>query len=224
MQNITTYIRLSMLVCFLLVMTPQLWAAPGFELDLKELKKPSPPPPAVVKKKVITTEKKKQIAPPQKKVQLAKKKKPVPTKQVATETAPQPVSPSELALKGGDACQLAERMAIAVAQSVPVEPALNGLHLKPVVAVKSGDLTAVITCGISPAEAYTFARLLEEHQIYLLNIGGNETTAEVARKVIDILALSYMRENEESAKEGELIYLFPAGEERRRPLRLTLQP
>jgi hypothetical protein len=151
-------------------MTPQLWAAPGFELDLKELKRPSAPPSATVKKKVVAAEKKKQTAPSKKIVQTTKKKKTVLPKLVATETAPQPVSPSELALKGGDPCQLAERMAIAVAQTVPVEGTLNGLNLKPVIAVKSGGLTTVITCGLAPAEAYTFTRLLEEHQVYLLNI------------------------------------------------------
>lgn len=224
MRNINRYVRRTMLVCFLMSLSPQLWAAPGFELDLKELKRPSPPPPVNVKKKVVVTEKKKQTAPTKKKVLVTKKKKPDLPKLAVIETSPQPLSPSELALKGGNACQLAERIAIAVAQSIPVESALNGLNLKPVVAVKSGDLTALITCGISPAEAYTFARLLQEHQVYLLNIGENETTAEVARKVIDTLALSYIRENEEPARDGELVYFFPADHERQRPLRLSLLP
>jgi len=137
---------------------------------------------------------------------------------------PSPVTPSELSLKGGNACQLAEQMAVAVAHSVAAAPLLSGLDLKPVATVRHDHLTVLITCRISPAETYTFARLLEQRQIYLLNIEGNETTAQVARNVIDALALPYMQENNEYSKEGELIYLFPVDQERKRPLRLTLQP
>jgi len=225
MQNFTPILRLTILVWLLGVLVSQTWAAPGFELDLKELKKPASPPPAAKKKNVAATVEKKQTTPIKKQIQIAVKKQKTPLPQKALPAAVSPhFIPSELALKGGNACQLAEKMAIAVARSIPVTPLLNGLDLKPVAAVKYGDITALITCGILPAEAYTFARLLEGHQIYLLNIQEKETTEQVAQKIVDTLALSYMRENDESAKGGELIYLFPEDKERQRPLRLTLNP
>jgi hypothetical protein len=224
MQNFTPVVRLTIFVWLLGSSVAQTWATPGFELDLKELKKPTSPPPAAKKKTATAPAEKKQATSVNKQVQSIKKQKTAPTKKTVLAAASQPVIPSELALKGGNSCQLAEQMAVAVARSVPVAPLLNGLDLKPVAAVKHNDLTVLITCGITPAEAYTFARLLEEHQISLLNIQGKETTEQVAQKVVDTLALSYMRENGESGKDGELIYLFPEDRERQRPLRLTLDP
>lgn len=224
MQNCNTVVRLAMVAWFLMATSPQLWAAPGFDLDLKELKKPSAPPPAATKKAVKPAAKTRHHASAKKQNRTTGRKNSPVQKQAETTVAALSVAPSELVLKGGDACQLAERMAVAVARSVPAESVLNGLELKPVVAVKSGDLTMLITCSLSPAEAYTFARLLETRQIYLLNIGEHETTAQVAQGIIDTLALSYIRENDTASPPGELSYLFPADQERQRPLKLTLLP
>jgi len=222
MQNFSTFLRLIIPIWFLLTMTSQTSAEPGFDLDLKELKKPSTPLPATSKKTVSTTTRQKSI-PAKKQASVAKKKKPAPYMQTAA-APPLPVVPSELALKGGNACLLAERMAVAVARSIPAETVLNGLDLKPVAAVIFGNLSALITCGISDAEAYTYSRLLAGHQVQLVNIIGNETAKQVARSIIDALALSYQIEADESSRDGNLIYLIPADHERQRPLRLILQP
>lgn len=210
---------------WLLVSAPaQLWATPGFELDLKELKSPSSPPPAATKKNTSGKTVTKKIQPARQPTQVTKKPKTAPPQQVPPAAPVLAVAPSELALKGGDACQLAERMAVSVARSVPSETLLNGLDLKPVAAVRAAGLSALITCGIPPAEAYTFARLLEAHEIQLLNINGTETISQVGHSINDTLALSYLIEKDATDQGGELIYLYPADTERQRPLRLILQP
>ncbi|WP_277057120.1 hypothetical protein [Trichlorobacter lovleyi] len=215
MQGLKTVVWLSALLVPI-----QAWAAPGFDLDLKELKKPSPPPSVARKSKPVAAAKKKASATTKRSVQPA-------TTSPAAEPAVVPVallSPSELTLKAGEPCLLAERIAVAVARSVPAATLLNGLELHPVAAVSYGEVSALITCGISAAEAYTYGRLLEEHQVELVNIRGDETAGQTARKVIDALALPYQIETDSASKDGALTYLMPASKERQRPLRLTLQP
>ncbi|WP_265551081.1 hypothetical protein [Trichlorobacter lovleyi] len=218
MQGLKTIVWLSALF-----MPIQVWAAPGFDLDLKELKKPSAPPAAARKSKPVVAAKKKVSAQPKRSVKPAQP----PATSPAAEPAGAPVaplSPSELALKAGDPCLLAERIAVAVARSVPAATLLNGLELHPVAAVSYGEVAALVTCGISAAEAYTYGRLLEEHQVELVNIRGDETAGQTARKVIDALALPYRIESDNASEDGTLTYLMPASQERQRPLRLTLQP
>lgn len=214
MQGLKTVVWLSALL-----MPIQVWAAPGFDLDLKELKKPSAPPAVARKSKPVVTAKKKASVPSKRSVKPAQ---PPAAEPAATPVAP--LSPSELTLKAGDPCLLAERIAVAVARSVPAATLLNGLELHPVAAVSYGEVSVLITCGISAAEAYTYGRLLEEHQVELVNIRGNETAGQTARKVIDALALPYRIESDSESKDGTLTYLMPSSQERQRPLRLTLQP
>lgn len=232
MQNFTIRLTLTALALFALCLPPRVGASPGFDLDLKELKKPSAPP-SVSKKAVVTTPQKKQAAAVRQPSVQAKKPQvqttPAPkTTQavVPVVVAPTSVEPSELTLVGGNPCQLSERVAVAVARSVPAGQLLFGLNIKPVAAVQYNNLAVLITCGLEPAEAYTYGRLLDEHQVQLINSTGRESTEQVARSIVDALALSYQLEpgNVSSGQEGKLIYLFPADQERKRPLRLILQP
>lgn len=230
MQNIT---RLAVVMTFALsslAFAFQTAASPGFDLDLKDLKKPSSPP-AVAKKSTTATSQKKPSAavrqvtatqPPKRQTALKPKTAPAVTPAAATASV-DPV-PSELTLVGGDACRLAERMAVAVARSAPAEQLLFSLNLKPVAAVQYNNLSLLISCGISAAEAYTYGRLLEEHQVQLVNISGNESVGQVARSIIDALALSYQLTGDRSGSGTALVYLFPADNERKRPLRLIIQP
>lgn len=223
MHNRTIVLRSCMSLWFVLVLTSQAWSAPpGFDLDLKELNKPLQLP-EVTKKKPVTTRKKasravKQLTPAKSGNKISA------SSQKESDSVLQPIAPSELALKGGNACQLAERMAAAVAQPVPTEPLLNGLNLQPVIAVRHGNLNLLLTCGLPAAEAYTYSRLLEEHQVRLINLEGNETVGQIAQGMIERLGLSCQVVLDNSSMGGELIYLFPAGQERQRALRLTLQP
>ncbi|SJZ71924.1 hypothetical protein SAMN02745119_01447 [Trichlorobacter thiogenes] len=202
------------------------WAAPGFDLDLKELKKPSQP---TAPKKAAPPRKKKSEAKatPKKQPAIADAKPAVKQPEIALTPLPQPVpEQSELILHRGDnACQLAERIAVALARTVPTESLLNGLVLKPVATVNHGQLDLMVTCGLQIAEAYTYSRLLEEHQVELVNIRGDETAGQTAQKIIDALALSYQQEQVEKELDGSTrIYLFPADAQRQRPLRLVVQP
>lgn len=221
--------RLKFLLCSALVLLAQtVCAAPGFDLDLKELKKPSIPL-AIVKKKTVAVQNKKKAE--KKTVQQKKPAMAKPLPAVAVEhNAVKPVvlantEASELALHlGGNACQLAEHVAIAVARAVPATSLLNGLSLQPVASVKYAELGLMVVCGISPAEAYTYSRLLEEHHVELVNITGSETAGQTAQKIIDALAISYRIETAAKPSDGTLTYLIPASQERQRPLRLTLHP
>ena len=202
------------------------WAAPGFDLDLKELKKPSQP---AAPKKAASPKKKKSEAKATTKRQpaVADAKHAIKQPETALPPTPQPASDqSELVLHRGDnPCQLAERIAVALARTVPTELLLNGLNLKPIATVNHGQLDLIITCRLPVAEAYTYSRLLEEHQVALVNIRGDETAGQTAQKIVEALALPYQQEQVE--KEGDdstRIYLFPADVQRQRPLRLVVQP
>lgn len=208
----------------LLTLPLQAWAAPGFDLDLKELKKPLAPS-APAKKKGTAARKKQNVSAKQTRHLTAKTKKTTTT----VPAPPQPslvkaeavMAPSELALTGTDACQLAERMAVAVAHSVPAAELLHGLELKPVAAVRYADLNALVICGLTKAESYTYARLLAEHEVQLISIASSDSPAQVARAITDGLALTY--ELETDGQSGTLVYLIPGDKERQRPLRLTIQ-
>lgn len=230
MQNFTIRLTLTVLAVFVLNLSPHAEASPGFDLDLKELKKPSTPPAVTKKTPVTKTAVKKQTtsvtqpaAQPKKSVSAPK---PVPVTQATPVVVSAPVAPSELTLVGRTPCQLAERMAVAVARAVPAEQLLFGLNLKTIASVQYNSLSVLISCNIAPAEAYTYSRLLEAHQVQLVNIRESETIGQVARSIVDALALSYQLEKTISVKDkGEsLIYLFPQDRERQRPLRLILQP
>ena len=202
------------------------WAAPGFDLDLKELKKPSQP--AAPKKAAPPRKKKSEAkATPKKQPTVADAKPAIKQPKIALTPTPQPApEQSELILHRGDnSCQLAERVAVALARTVPTELLLNGLDLKPVATVNHGQLDLMVTCGLQVAEAYTYSRLLQEHQVELVNIRGDETAGQTAQKIIDALALSYQQEPaEKDSNSGTRIYLFPADAQRQRPLRLVVQP
>ena len=202
------------------------WAAPGFDLDLKELKKPSQP--AAPKKAAPPKKRKSEARATTKKTSAVADSKPaVKQSETALAMLPQPASePSELILHRGDnPCQLAERIAVALARTVPTELLLHGLDLKPVATVNHGQLDLMVTCRLPDAEAYTYSRLLSAHLVELVNIRGDETAGQTAQKIIDALALSYQQEPAEQDSNGSTrIYLFPADAQRQRPLRLIVHP
>jgi hypothetical protein len=210
-------------LALVLFTTSAVWAAPGFDLDLKELKKPSQP--TVPKKTTTKPRKKKNEAKstPKKQPAIVETKPAIKQPETAVQAVPEP---SELILHRGDnPCQLAERVAVALARTVPTDSLLNGLDLKPVATVNRGQLDLMVVCGLPDAEAYTYSRLLSEHQVELVNIRGDETAGQTAQKVIDALALSYQQEQLEKEADGSRrIYLFPADAQRQRPLRLVVQP
>lgn len=213
-------------LAFVLFTTSAAWAAPGFDLDLKELKKPSQP---AAPKKTAPPKKRKSEAKATTKKQsaIAESKPAIKQPETTLATSSQPASePSELILHRGDnPCQLAERIAVALARTVPTELLLNGLDLKPVATVNQGQLDLMVTCRLPDAEAYTYSRLLSEHLVELVNIRGDETAGQTAQKIIDALALSYQQEPLEQDSNGNMrIYLFPADAQRQRPLRLAVQP
>lgn len=189
----------------------------GFELDLQELKKPTVP---------SATKKKKSAALPRTKADVAviKKadtdKKTSPLQQRA-EKQRQPAV-SELTLKGSNACQLAERLAVAVAHRVPEQQLLYDLDLKPVAAVTFGGLQLLVVCDLAAAEAYTYRRLLDDHGVELVSIAPGTAASVVTAAIADALGISYQLQQE--TLNGELSYLFPAEFERKRPLKLTIQP
>ncbi len=210
----------------LLLLAQISWAAPGFDLDLKELKKPSQP--AVPKKAAPPRKKKSEAKATPKKQPVAADAKPaIKQPEIALTPLLQPVpEQSELTLHRGDnPCQLAERVAVALARTVPTELLLNGLDLKPVATVNHGQLDLMVTCGLQVAEAYTYSRLLEEHQVALVNIRGNETAGQIAQMIVDALALSYQHEQtDKESDDSTRSYLFPADAQRQRPLRLVVRP
>ena len=212
---------LLMLSCWSLLTlaaTPTCTAAP-FDLDLHELNKPFTPQRKIKKKPAETpTVARKQRTKSSKAASLLK-----PALKAATEAAPPPIA--ELSLKAGNSCLLAENMAVALGRAVPIESLLNGLDLHPVAAVQAGDGGLLITCGLPTAEAYTYQRLLEEHNVQLMNVADTDSATKVAQELIRHLGLACSQETDGTATDGDLIYQCPAtGELQQRPLRLILQP
>jgi hypothetical protein len=215
MPGIAFLFKIFIISAALLLLAGSSFSEPGFELELKELKKPSIP---VLKTRKNASAKKK-IKP------RIKQMEPEATKPEEIKKLTEPVMfISELTLKAADICQLAERMAVALAHSVPPETLLNGLNFKRLASVVYDEQGLLVTCGMPAAEAYTYNRLLAEHEVQMLNLNGTESAEQVASEIIDCLGLSFMLDSDEHSKKDELIYLFPAGKERERPLRLTIQP
>ncbi len=217
----------AVLAALLLAVPLQAWGAADFDLDLKELKRPVAPSPA--KKHKAKTASKKKSVPKQAKNTSKPPAETAPLAAVAaTPTGPgvaaADIAPAELDLTGTDACQLAERLTVALGRPVPAAELLHGLNLQPVAAVRYAGLEALVICGLSPAEAYTYGRLLAEHEVELIAISPQEQPATVARAITDALALSYQVEKDHTPEGGALVYLFPANQERQRPLRLSIRP
>lgn len=218
----------AVLAALLLAVPLQAWGVADFDLDLKELKRPVAPAPAK-KHKVKTASKKKSVH------KQAKNTAAKPPLEPSPQAAPAPpvtgpsvavadIAPAELDLTGTNACQLAERMTVAVARPIESTKLLHGLALQPVAAVRYAGLEALVVCDLSPAEAYTYSRLLAEHEVELIAISPQEQPATVARAITDALALSYQLEEDRSSEGGAVVYLFPANQERQRPLRLSIHP
>jgi hypothetical protein len=127
-----------------------------------------------------------------------------------------------LTLKVTAPCQLAEQLAVAVAHRVPEQELLYDLDLKPVAAVTFGGLRLLVVCNLAAAEAYTYRRLLADHGVELVTIASGTAASVVTAVIADALGISYQLQQE--ILNGELSYLFPAEFERKRPLKLTIQP
>lgn len=222
MPPVTPLLRSFWLLFGMLAAAPSALATSGFELDLKELKRPGLPP--SLQKKIP--------AAPDRKTPPAAAKTPAtvrkPAGQVSDPLQPartfQPHDPSELTLKQGNPCRLAEQIAVAVAHAVPEHTLLFGLKLTPVAAVTFGGLQALVLCNLPEAEAYTYGRLLADHDIQLVNISADTDAAMIVARIADALGLTYRLEKEAAAPQAEQAVLFPAAFERKRPLRLTIQP
>lgn len=175
-------------------------AAPaGFELDLKELKKPSST--LIAPKKQTPAPKKTQPQPTAK--APAKKSPPTaktthqakqpPKTQPATQVTTTPNEPVEqvVLLDGATPCQLARLLLEAVAKPVPVAEALQGIATPATAAGRHQGATAVLACGMPPAESYTLGRLLEAEGIQLISLTETEQPAQVVQAVAQGLGLSY---------------------------------
>lgn len=216
---------LTLLPILLLVLSCSAYGS-GFDLDLKELQKPVYPASGTGgKQKIVGSPRKsRSVQKPEAAVETA------PAKQTEASVPLPEISPpvtsvtAELILKAGDSCRFGEQVAVAVARSVPAERLLNGLNFRTVAAVTAGDLKLLVSCGLADAEAYTYNRLLDEHQVQLLNLKATDAADQVMERLLTALGLSYLLEQHELAQGGEDRYLVLADKERERPLRLILQP
>lgn len=180
------YVALLAIVAVVVLLTAphSSMAAPaGFELDLKELKKPAPP-----------------LLPPQKLQPSTAPKKArhqAPAKTAAKKPAPA-ASPRErtVRLQNGTACDVAQQLLTVLATPVPLEPVLHDIAIPAVAAARRHDTTTVVACGLPAAEAYTFTRLLEADNVRLINLRGDEPPAQVVQTVAHHLGLSFRQKQE----------------------------
>jgi len=197
-------------------------APPGFDLDLKELKKP--PTVIVTHKKQAPAQKApkasaaartitKKTTAPTKTAQASKKlvSPPVPHQT----PVPPDVAEQIILLDGKTACRLAQLLLEAVAEPTPVAETLQGLPLTATSAARLQGATVVLTCGLPTAEAYTFRRLLEADGIQLINLAGDEQASQVVQTVALGLGLSYRQQ-----QDNPLSYL--TNDSQSRPVRLII--
>lgn len=194
-------------------------APPGFELDLKELKKPSST--LIAPKKQTAAPKKAQPQPtvkvPARNPKTVHQAKQPPKTQPAPQVTTTPHEPVEqvVLLDGATPCQLARLLLEAVAKPVPVAEALQGIAAPATAAGRHHGATAVLACGMPPAESYTFRRLLEADGIQLISLTGTEQPAQVVQAVALGLGLSYRQQH-----DSPLSYL--TNDHQGRPIRLMV--
>lgn len=158
-------------------------AAPaGFELDLKELKKPSPALIAPPKAKA------KAASAPQKKSKAPRRAAPLTKK--ATAPPPKPAG-RVVRLDGAGGCQVARMLMAAVAAPAKTNHILHGLTLQVAATGSYRGATAVLVCGLPTDEAYTFGRLLEADGVRLINLAADQPTELAIDAVAEALGLSY---------------------------------
>ena len=199
-------------------------AESGFELPLKELKKPSLPPTAkkpkaAAKQAAKTTEasakpKKAATGTPAKTVKAAAA---APTVAVPAEATPRM---DEVVFRPGLACWFAGQVASAIAAPVTAPELQKGFRLAPVAVAKHDEVTAIITCGLPEAEAYTIARLLASRNLQMLNINGTESSEQTLEKVLNSLGFSYQREQ----NEGGISFIVALDGTQEKLLRLVIRP
>jgi len=197
---------LLVLAAVLTVPQATLAAPAGFELDLKELKKPSPT----------------LIAPPKAKPKAAaaQPKKAAParttTPRIKKATAP-PAAPAErvVLLDGASGCQVARMLLEAVAAPAKTTDMLHGLALQVTAAGSYQGVTAVLVCDLPTAEAYTFGRLLEGDGVTLINVAADEPAGVAIDAVAEALGLSYRL-----LQDSPLSYL--TSDHQGQPLRLVI--
>lgn len=207
-------------------------AESGFELPLKELKKPSLPssarkqkpaapketakpatePAKIVKPDAETVRKKAAAKPPE------SKKSTMPVKAASSASAEGFAPVEDLILKPGLPCWFAGQTAGAIAISAP-ELLDKEYNLAPVAVVRYDDATTVVTCGMPLAEQFTLARLMERQNIQLVNINGSETAEQVIVKIVNSLGFSYQTEHAEETQ----ILLIAASAKQEKLIRLTIK-
>lgn len=199
-------------------------AESGFELPLKELKKPSLPPSAKRPKAAAkqTTKTAETSARPKKAATGAPKKA---VKAVAAAPAvavPAEATPKmhEVVLKPGLSCWFAGQVASVIAAPATAPELQKGFRLAPVAVAKHDEVTTLITCGLPDAEAYTIARLLAARNLQMLNINGTESPEQTVEKVLNSLGFSYQTEQ----NEGGNSFIVALDSTQEKLLRLVIRP
>jgi len=216
--------RLAVCCMFLLMLSVPGWAAPEFDIQLNELKKPSLP---AVSKKAVSPPSGKTKSKWRSRKYRAKKRG------ASALTAPQEQSPAgrvivgkplpveEITIHPGLPCKLAGRVADTLAAEADNIPSLlQGLRLAPVAVAQHEGATVIITCGLASAERYTLERLLETRNVQLLNINGRESAEQVIEGIINSLGYSYRLEHGE--KGTNYLVLLESGKDTM--LKLVISP
>lgn len=222
--------RLAVCCMFVLLLPVSGWAAPEFDIQLKELKNPSLPSVSKKSASAVSSSKKTKSrrksrryraekaepsAPPV--AVAATPEKPVATAMIIAE----PLPVEEITIRPGLACKLAGQVADTLAAEAGNIPSLlNGFRLAPVAVAQHDGATAIITCGLAAAEQHTIARLLETRNAELLNIQGGETAEQVIEGVINSLGFSYQIEHGEQGTS----YLIVLESAKETMLRLVISP
>lgn len=156
-------------------------AAPttGFDLDLKDLRRPALPPVTATKQMVH----RRKTHPRTPHERHMKEKSPVPV-----------IAPATVTMTNKDTCSLGSNLLAMVAVTIPPQQVLPGFSDAAMAAARYQGVTALLACGLHPAEAYTLRRLLSVRGVSFISLQGDESATQVIQTVAAGLGIPYRKQ------------------------------
>jgi hypothetical protein len=134
--------------------------------------------------------------------------------------APEAVE-GQVTITAAPPCSLARDFANKLKVIAPQSKLIQG---KDTLTAEHAGLTVVIACGLSLEEAYTYGRLLAQHNVQLIDFTGNEPNRRVIEKLANSLGLSYRLADPDAGNNLPFGYIFSAIGPNGQDIRLTIVP
>lgn len=127
----------------------------------------------------------------------------------------------EVSISAAPPCILAHEIVKQLDLLVPSTKLILG---EDTLTAEHAGLKVVVACDLSSDKAYTYERLLAQHDIQLLVFTGTEPSRRVIKKLANRLSLSYRQSDPDATGNQPPTYLFPAIGPNGQDIRLTIVP